>query len=144
MARKDEDTEEPAADDEAPPLPDVRIKGARRSFSKLRRELTEDELSNPGTQKMLLDDLERLESDLSDARSYQDKYYGEARTVAVYEERFKTHKAFEVLSTGTVSIGALLAGGTFNTLTGTAPAYGLFGLGVLLLLVGIIAKAIKL
>lgn len=142
MKSKDEDTEEPNSAN-APQIADGNVKGARRSFSKLRRELTEDELSNPGTQKMLLDELERLEGELSEAKSYRGMYHEAAEDVAIYKERFKTHKAFEVMSTGTVSAGALIAGGTFDTLSGTAPEYGLFSIGVVLLLVGIGAKALK-
>ena len=35
----------------------------RRAFSKLRRELTDEELSSPAVQRLLLDDIERLEKE---------------------------------------------------------------------------------
>jgi hypothetical protein len=143
MAEDDKESEEPI-DAETGSQKERQVKGTRQSFLNVRRPFTEEELSQSGTQKMLLDDLDRLESELSDARDYQSRYYDESEKVAVFQEKFKTHAAMELLSTGAVTVGSLLCGGTFGSLLTDDAQIGLFALGIVLALVGLVAKAIKL
>jgi hypothetical protein len=78
----------------------------RRVLSRLKRELTDDELSSTGVQKMLLDSLERAEEEVAELRAYRDKYYEADKRNGVLQERFKTKIAMEVISTGTIAVGA--------------------------------------
>lgn len=139
----DFETEEPALP-AASPAKEKLVKGTRQSFADVRRAFTEEEMSQSGTQKMLLDDLDRLESELAGAKGFQDRFYDEAKQVAVLKERFKTHTAVELMSTGAVTVGSLLCGGTFGTINGEDSQLELFILGGCLALVGLAAKAIKL
>jgi len=55
----------------------------RRAFSKLRRELTDEELSSPAVQRLLIDDIERLEKENGKLSDYQDSYYTADKKAAV-------------------------------------------------------------
>ena len=69
----------------------------RRAFSKLRRELTDEELSSPAVQRMLIDDIERLEKENGRLSDYQDSYYAADKNSAVLNEKLKTSVAQEVI-----------------------------------------------
>jgi hypothetical protein len=81
---------------------------ARPAFSALKREVTDKELSQSGTQKLLLDNLERAEEENTALKSFRDKYYETDKKLAVLEEKFKTNTAAEILSLGTITIGAAI------------------------------------
>ena len=57
------------------PSETVKPKSGRRSFSKLPRELSEKELASPAVQKMLVDEIERLEAECDDFSSYRPKFH---------------------------------------------------------------------
>lgn len=85
------------------------IKG-RRSLSSIRREIEESELSNPGTQKMLLAELDRLEEELAAASSYRNHFHEMDKKHAVLEARFTVHKAFEVVTNASLAAGSAILG----------------------------------
>ena len=47
----------------------------RRAFINLRRELSDEELSSPAVQRMLVDEIERIEQDNMRLSKFQDSYY---------------------------------------------------------------------
>lgn len=55
-------------------IPIKRLKG-RRAFTNVRRELSDEELSSPAVQRMLIDDIERLEKENFDLLEYQEKFH---------------------------------------------------------------------
>jgi len=114
MSVVDEETEEPEAlaarGDENSPQP----KGRRRSLGKVRRELTEEELGSPGVQKMLLDEVDRLDGIEGDLKSVSEKCQATETKLAVANEKLKTSGAFDIISIGTIAIGSLLFGAVFS------------------------------
>ena len=117
--------------------------GRRRSFDNLRRELSDDELASPATQRMLLDEIERLDADNDDLRVFREKFHAADRKVGVMEERFKTRISMEVVHIACVTVNGEAAGfGASNwTVQPSATLAVVFG-GVLIL-AGVIAKAVK-
>ena len=55
----------------------------RQALSKVRRELSEEEMSSPAVQRMLLDELERLEMEASELREFKDKFHTTDKDAAV-------------------------------------------------------------
>lgn len=47
----------------------------RQSFKKVRRELTEEELSTTGAQRLILDEIDRLEEENNFLKGIQSKYH---------------------------------------------------------------------
>lgn len=85
------------------------VKG-RRSFLSIKRELTDDELKSPAVQKLLIDDLERLEGERGELVDYRERFYQADKRAAVLEERLKRSLSFEIISSACLVIGALLMG----------------------------------
>ena len=144
MHGEDDDTEEPqsAVVDSAgghAPQPKKR----RRSFGKVRRELTEEELDTSGVQKMLLDEVDRLEGAEIDLKSTSEKYHEANTKLEVAKEKLKTHSAFDIISTGTVAVGSLLFGAAFNWKDDSTLFWILIMLGVVLIAVGVAAKVMR-
>ncbi|THK35654.1 hypothetical protein EHS39_23820 [Ensifer sp. MPMI2T] len=85
-------------------------KGSRRSFQSVRRDLSEEELSAPGVQKMLLDDLERLEEELATAKAFRERFHVADKRAAILEEQLATANANEFLYNGCLMAGSVLLG----------------------------------
>jgi len=116
----------------------------RRALSRLKRELTDEELGSPGAQKMLLEELERLGEENSVLQSYRDKFHDSDKQLAVVNEKRRRDIAMEVLSGGCLTIGAAALG--YAPAVWSAQPSGWISLvfGAVLTIAGIIAKAIKL
>ena len=141
MAEEEDETEEPHRDGEKDGTP--KSKGRRQSFGKVRRELTEDELGSSGVQKMMLDELDRMDGTEAELKVVSQKFYETQSSLAVAQEKLKTHHAFDVLSTGTVAIGSLIFGAAFNAVGDNKLFWTLILVGVVLVVVGIAAKVLR-
>lgn len=145
MSDIEEDIEEPAsvpsaADASAPTL---RSKGQRRSLGNLARELTEDELASPGAQKLMIEELERLDSQVRELSQFREDYYCANTTVEVYRERLKRHNAFDTISSGTLAIGAVIVGYTPSLWGSEVNFWMAIALGTILMGIGLWAKRVK-
>lgn len=115
----------------------------RRAFTKVRRELSEEELSSPAAHRLLLDDLDRLEQQVVELSEFRERFHKTDKDKAVLKERIRTSIAFEIISCVCLTIGAALIGLT-PFLWNTKPL-GHFSLlvGGILIICSIIAKAVK-
>jgi hypothetical protein len=82
----------------------------RRSLSKIKRELTEDELKSPAVQKLLIDELERLERNNGELTDYRDRFYSTDKKLCVLEEKLKKSLSSEIISSACFVIGAAALG----------------------------------
>lgn len=116
------------------------------AYQKLRRDLSEDELlNNPGAQKMLLSDLDRLENEVVSLKNYKDLYHKADKQCAIKDEQLKTSNAHEILFAVTISLGATLIGlspSLWTTDNALKINFGviLLGAGLILTIVGILTK----
>lgn len=107
---------EPEQEDAADEAPEAggssetpRLKG-RRSFSRARRELTEDELSHGAVQKIMLDELDRLDAENGDLKKIVDQYYAADKQVAVLTEKQKKSNSSEIIYGGLMTVGSAALG----------------------------------
>jgi len=116
---------------------------ARRALSRLKRELTDDELASPGVQKLLLDLLERTEEENSALKRFRDQYYQSDKQKDILAEKLKTHVALEVVSTGCVAVGA--AAIVYSPVAWEHQPNGVIalGFGIVMTIVGIVAKVVR-
>jgi len=115
----------------------------RKSFSKLRRELSDDELLSPAVQRLLIDEIERLEKVAGEASYYKDEFHKADKNASVLEERFKVKISIELIHFASLSAGAALLGFAPSIWANQPTATVLAVLGGLLVVVGIIAKVVK-
>jgi hypothetical protein len=118
---------------------EVRSIKNRRAFSQLRLELSDDDLKSPGVQKMLLNEIDRLEKDLIDLGSYRENFHVVDKEKAVLQQKYKTLIWSEVLYSFGLALGPLLIGVSFSI-----KDYSVFILwsGVALSIMSIIARII--
>ena len=114
---------------------------SRRAFSRLKRELTDEELGSPGAQKMLLEELERLGEDNSVLQSYRDKFYDCDKHLTVANAKLKRTIGMEILSGGCVAIGAAAMGYAPAVWTSQPTGWISLVFGAVVTVVGIAAKA---
>lgn len=82
----------------------------RQVFRGLSRELNDADLANPGVQKMLLAELERMDNECASLRGYIERFYEADKDRGILKERLKTVTSIEVIfGTGMVIGGAILS-----------------------------------
>ena len=113
------------------------------ALSTLKRELSDEDLSAPGVQKLLLDYLAEAEAEIAALKSFRDKYYQAAKNNAVLEAKREIDIAAEILSTGTIAVGA--AALVYGPSEWSHQPTGVIAVafGAVLTLVGILAKVIR-
>ena len=127
----------------ATPLQESNTK-SHRALSRLKREMTDEELKETGTQKMLLQELERLTDENSELQEYRDNFYIADKELAVTKERLTRNNAMEIISSSCLAIGAASLGYA-PSVWSQQPSGWIFIVGGLVLTAGgIAAKAIKL
>ena len=78
----------------------------RKALSNLRRELSEDESDTPAVQRMLLDEVDRLEAEVGELRQFRDRFYSADKNAEVLRERLRASVARD----GSLAIGAAILG----------------------------------
>ena len=81
-----------------------------KALRPLRRELSEDEFSTSGVQKMVLDQLDRLIQENSKLKEIENCFHKCDKNVAVLREQLKKPRAFDIFVGTAVAIGSLLIG----------------------------------
>lgn len=116
----------------------------RRAFSKLRRELTDEELSSPAVQRLLIDDIERLEKENGRLIEYQDSFYSADKKVATLSEKLKANTAQEIVFGVCLTVGAALIG-VAPSLWNSNNLHGQISiaLGAILIVGGIASKVVS-
>ena len=84
----------------------------RQAFRKITRELSDKDLANPAVQRLLLDELDRLEIENDQSRSYQRQFHETDKRVAVLEEKSKMTLGSDIVSLACLAIGAAALGYT--------------------------------
>jgi len=96
----------------APPAagPSVPPSGKRQAFRDIRRQLTDTDLTSPGVQMLILDELERAESQCELLQVFVDRYHDADKRAAVLEERGRTARSVELLFGVGVGVGCAIIG----------------------------------
>ncbi len=141
MAKKQNIDEEPLEGEETQPSNEKMHNKRNGAYQKLRRDLSEEELKSPGTQKLLLSDLDRLEDEVNNLKSFQDKYHAKDKEKAVLEEKLIISLSKEILYSVAISLGATLIG-LSNSIWSSANNNGqiILACGIVLIIGGLTSK----
>lgn len=100
--------------DKNPPEVADRCRSAKMSkgsaWSRLSRELSDDDLNQPGTKKMILEKLDNLSDENESLKSYQAKFYDVDKKYAVLTEKYKAAQINVRLIDVFSMIGTLMLG----------------------------------
>jgi hypothetical protein len=113
---------------------------AKKALSRIDRALNPEEIHQSGVQKMIVQDLERIEDENKELRRFRDDYYGVAQRVAVLEAKRKHAIGWEVLSTGCIALGSVATGFASALWSSQPTGWQVLIIGALILLSGIIAR----
>ena len=108
----------------------------RQALSNVRRELSEEEISSPAVQRMLLDELDRLETEAGELREFKDRFYSADKDAAVLRERLRASVARDSgLAIGAAMLGLVPSLWAFQPIGWVVTA-----LGVSLVVFAVVAK----
>lgn len=113
------------------------------AFSKLKRELQEEDLSNRGTQILILNELDKYESCKKQLEQYRDKFHAADKENAVLSARISSSTFFEITNSALLTIGSILVGLTPSVLKDGKPYYltwVILGMGIVALVGSIVTK----
>lgn len=114
-----------------------------RAFSKLNRELQEEDLSNRGTQRLILNELDKYEICKKQLEQYKDKFHAADKENAVLSARIRSSTFFEITNSALLTIGSILVGLTPSILKEGKPYYLtwiILGIGIVALIGSIATK----
>jgi hypothetical protein len=116
-----------------------------RAWSGIARDLSPDDLSEPGAQKLLLDELERLSRENEAVSLLRDDLHREQLDCADLKGQLRTKKATELVAMATSNVGALLFGlaPLFVEKDFDIGGYALGALGAALVIVGFLCQRIS-
>lgn len=115
------------------------------AFSKLNRELQDEDLNNRGTQRLLLNELDKYEMCKTQLEEYREKFHSADKTNAVLSARLSSSTAFEITNSCMITIGSILIGLTPSILEGGKTYYLtwiILAVGLIALSGGIISKIV--
>ncbi|MCH2451068.1 MAG: hypothetical protein MK198_13100 [Gracilimonas sp.] len=116
----------------------------RRSLSNVKRELTEEELKSPAAQKLLVEELERVERERNELLDYRDNFYSVDKELSILQEKLNKNISIEVISSSCLAIGAAAIGLAPSIWEHEPVGWYLVVFGGVLIIAGIVAKAIKI
>jgi hypothetical protein len=123
--------------------PTTSTSGRLQAFRQIGRELRENELANPGVQKLLLGEIDRVTTDCDNLRGYVERYHEADKRRAVLEEKLKTHTALDILFGVGVTVGGAIVGLTpYLSSKGISEGVALL-LGFALIFGATMAKVVK-
>ena len=117
-----------------------------RALRNISRELTEEDLANPSpaVQKLLLNEIDRLEKEKEEYKHYMELFHEANRKVAVLEQQSRTALALDTIAFGGfLTIGALLLGVAPGLWSHQPYGWIVVAAGVVALGIGIAAKMVS-
>lgn len=135
--------QEPAGSRPPPGSEPTKGKFRRKALASLRRELSDKELLSPAVQKLLLDEIDRLEDDNTELAGYRSRFYEADKKAAILEQKHTASIAHEIISISCITVGGA-AIGFAPSVWSTQPTGAIaLAFGVVLVLGGVVAKAVK-
>lgn len=114
-----------------------------KALSRIKRDLTDDELQSSGVQKLLVDKYEESQELVAELRGYRDAFATADKGLAVANQRLHRHKAFEILSGSGLVVGAAMIGYAPNAWASQPTGWMILAFGIVLTIGGGTAKVIE-
>ena len=115
----------------------------RKAFKNVRRELSDDELSLPAVQRLLIDEIERLEQVNMELRGFQVRFFEADKNTAVLNEKLKANVAQDIIFGVCLTVGAALISVALSYGKYETPGLVTLAAGLILIVAGIASKVVK-
>lgn len=135
--------QEPAGTGPRPGTEPTKGKARRKALSSLRRELSDKELLSPAVQKLLLDEIDRLEEENTELAGYRSQFHSADKDAAVLRQKQATSIAHEIISMSCITVGGAALGYAPSVWVAQPTGAIALAFGVVLVFGGIVAKAVK-
>ena len=136
--RPDQEPESTVAPELSPAAPK-----RRQSLSEVKRELSEDELSSPAVQRLLIEELERLDRQNAELQDYRARFHARDKLVAVLEEKINKSLAGEIVYGAMIAAGSTALGFTPSIWSQQPGGFLLLMGGGLLIIGGIVSRVVQ-
>jgi hypothetical protein len=143
MATNEPPDQEPPGPPPVPGPEPAKSKSRRKALSTLRRELSDQELLSPAVQKLLLDEIDRLEEDNTELSGYRGRFHEADKRAAILEHKSRVSAAHEIISISCITIGGAAIGYAPSVWATQPSGYIALAFGVVLVVCGVVAKAVK-
>ncbi|HHW9298813.1 TPA: hypothetical protein ACU3BK_000742 [Salmonella enterica] len=81
-----------------------------QSYMPLKRILSEKELLSIGSVRFMIENIEKLEGEISSLKSFRERFHEKDKNEAILNEKLSAYKFNEIAYNLSISIGALLVG----------------------------------
>jgi hypothetical protein len=115
----------------------------RQSLARVRRELSEDELSSPAVQRLLVEEIYRLEREQGRLEKYREDFHAADKRVAVLEVQANKKLAGEIVFGACLSVGAALLGVAPSLWDNQPYGWLMVVIGAFLSVLGIISRMVQ-
>ena len=112
----------------------------RRSLSKSRRELTEEELTQSGVRLMLLDEVDRLDGEVTGLQTYEERFHAADKYCAVLQEKMRRNIAIDVVYGVCLGLGVGLL--MLSPTLEAVQRWPAVAIGVVLIISGVVTKVL--
>jgi hypothetical protein len=138
-------TEPPDEEPEPSPEPTSALAApkARQSLARVRRELSEEELASPAVQRLLIEELERLERQNVILAEYRERFHAADKEAAILKEQNKKSLAGEIVFGVALAVGAALVGYAPVLWSNQPSGSVALGLGIFLMIGGAVSRMVQ-
>ena len=81
-----------------------------KPYSKIRRDITDDDLANTAVQKLLLNEIDKLEISLAKLEGFQNQFYIIDKEKCILEEKLRLSTSNEVIYSFCLAVGSGIMG----------------------------------
>ena len=141
MKEEIDDDAQPSRDSAAELAPGSLKKA--KAYSSLRRDLSEKELVNIGSVNLMIDEIDRLQSEVGDLTAVRASFHEIDKKHAVLEEKVAAYKLAEILYSVSISVGALMVGAAISLWEHHSYGVGCLIAGLTLWVAGTATKLIR-
>lgn len=114
----------------------------RSPYSRIRREISEEDLASPAVQKILLGEVDKLQSQVCELELIESRFHVTDKKAAVLEEKLKAVNSHEVLYSLCLTIGSAVIGAS-SIIWNSGYGWIAIAIGSILVVGGIVSRGMK-
>jgi hypothetical protein len=111
-------------------------------YSRIRREISEEDLASPAVQRILLGEVDKLQSQVTELQEIESQFHSVDKKAAILEEKLKAVNSHEVLYSLSLTIGSIIIG-LSSMIWEKGYGWAAIAIGSILVVGGIASRVIK-